>query len=330
MLTTLLLAATATFSSIKQVPTGAPPLQPTPAATQFTFVVAGDNRPAKSGDPLTTPLKDIITAIGKTPPALVVWNGDTVSGKKHKAVKAEYTGFLGAFSALAAPLFNAPGNHELVTDITCGKKSGEYPSSKLLDDYQQDMAASSGMFRYGNAAFVLVNTDDLLDVTLKNHCDYNGYVSKAQLASLTATLGQLEADPTVTHIFLFMHRPIHDDGSHQIGTSKSNAYGTQVKAFRHAIDHGGYKKLLFVFSSHDHRLDVYPAGASLSATSPGSGGEPTFVITGGAGAPLSGCKKGSGNPGAYYHYLTVTVNGGSVTVTPVPLYGTTPCTPPPS
>lgn len=327
MLTTILLAAT--FSTIPQVPTGAPALQPNTGSTQFTFVVAGDNRPAKAGDGLTQPLQDIVTAIGKTPPALVVWNGDTVYGKKHKGVAAQYAQFLGAFSSTTAPLFNAPGNHEMVTDIPCGKTKGEFPSSKSLDDYQKAMSPAYGMFRYGNAAFVIVNTDELLDVTLKNHCDYNGYVSKPQLAALTGTLAQLDGDATVTHIFLFMHRPIHDSGSHQIGTKKSNAYGKQVEAFRHAIDHGGYRKLLFVFSSHDHRLDVYPAGASLSGTSPGSGGEPTFLITGGAGAPLSGCKNGgTGNPGAYYHYLSVAVDGAKVTITPVPLYGTTPCTQP--
>lgn len=316
----------ATFATIHQLPTGAPALQPNPAVTQFTFAVAGDNRPAKPGDPLTTPLLDIITTLGKNPPALVVWNGDTVSGKKHKGIKAQYEQFLGAFASLRVPLFNVPGNHELVTDIPCGKDKGEYPSSKLLEVYGKSMSAAFGTFRYGNAAFVLVNTDDLLDVTLKNHCDYNGYVSKTQLAALTETLAQLDADASVTHIFLFMHRPIHDNGSHQIGTTKSDKYGHQVEDFRHAIDHGGYKKLLYVFSSHDHRLDVFPSNAPLSGTSPSSGGEPTFLITGGAGAPLAGCKSGGkGKPGAYYHYLSVSVNGASVTITPVPLYGTTLC-----
>lgn len=329
MLGALLLAAT--FSTMKQVPTSAPALQPNPSVTQFTFVVAGDNRPDQASDGLTVPLKAIITAAGASPqPALIVWNGDTVYGKKHKGIKDEYDAFLGAFAALPVPLFNAPGNHELATKLDC-KEKAEFPSEELLDDYQKSMSAAYGMFRYGNAAFVLVNTDDLLDVDLKNHCDYNGYVSKTQLKALQETLAQLDADASVTHIFLFMHRPIHDDNDHQIGSTKSNAYAKQVEAFRHDVDHGGYKKLLFVFSSHDHRLYVYPNGASLSGTSPGSGGEPTFIVTGGAGAPLSGCKPGkSGNPGAYYHYLSVAVDGGNVKVTPVPLYGTTPCTPPPS
>jgi hypothetical protein len=69
----------------------------------------------------------------------------------------------------------------------------------------------------------------------------------------------------------------------------------------------------------------------IVGTSPGGSGEPTFIITGGAGAPLSGCDKGgTGKPGAYYHYLVVTVHREMVTVTPQPLYGTTPCTAPPA
>jgi 3',5'-cyclic AMP phosphodiesterase CpdA len=336
MLTALLFAAaTATFPTIQQVPTGAPALPANPTATQFTFVVAGDNRPAKSTDPLTTPLTAIIATLAKSPPAFVIWNGDAVYGKTHKGITAEYTQFLTAFAALkSAPLFNAPGNHEMVNDITCGKKeTGEYPdtSGKLLADYTSSMSLPYGVFRYGNAAFVIVNTDDMLDVKLSDHCQYNGYVSKAQLASLTATLSQLDGDSSVTHIFLFMHRPIHDDGGHQIGNGKTDtsAYGTQVEAFRHDIDHGGYKKLLFVFSSHDHRYYLYPTTASLSGTSPGAGGEPTFLVTGGAGAPLAGCKKGgTGSPGAYYHYLKVSVDGANVAITVVPLYGTTPCTQP--
>jgi len=323
----------ATFPTLTQVPTGAAPLDPTPGATSFTFVVAGDDRPAKKGDPLTTPLKDIIVALERTNPALIVWNGDTVSGKVAKDVPAEYSAFLLAFAGLGhSPLFNAPGNHELVHDIQCGSKSGEYPYDDVLHAYQVEMAEPYGMFRYGNAAFVVVNTDEMLDLKLASHCAYNGFVSKKQLDALTATLKTLDDDKGVTHTFLFMHRPIHDpDNSHQIGNGKSDTsdYGKQVEAFRHAIDHGGYRKLLFVFSSHDHLFDVYPAGARLSGTSPGSGGEPAFIVTGGAGAPLSGCDKGKGKPGAYYHYLRVHVDGADVTITPVPLYGTTPCTQPP-
>ena len=60
---------------------------------------------------------------------------------------------------------------------------------------------------------------------------YNGYVGKTQLAALQATLAQLNADATVTHIFCFMHRPIKDKGGSQIGGAKGDTspYATQVR-----------------------------------------------------------------------------------------------------
>jgi len=326
-----------TFPAITQLPTGAPALAAS-ASTNFTFVVAGDNRPANDGDPLTQPLLDIVKQLAANPPAFVVWGGDTVFGKQDVGIDQQYAQFLAALKPIPVPVFNAPGNHEMVvqTMIACGTKSdpynGELPdfSGSMAASYQKSMAPLYGMFRYGNAAFLIINTDDVLDVTLTNACDYNGYVGKTQLAALKATLDQLATDGT-THVFCFMHRPIKDKGGSQIGGKKddTSSYNQQVQAFRKLLDGGKYANMTFVFASHDHLLYVDPAPANpngpFTASVPNKG-KPTFIVTGGAGAPLSGCKKGgTGKPGAYYHYTTVTVNGPNVTVTVVPLYGTVPC-----
>jgi hypothetical protein len=321
-----------------QLPTGAAQLEPNPGSTSFTFVVAGDNRPAANGDPLTKPLLDIIQRLSANPPDFVVWNGDTVFGKQEVGITEQYAQFLAAFQPLTVPVFNAPGNHEMVvqTMISCGTASdpwnGELPdfSGSMLADYETAMGPPYGMFRYGNAAFLIINTDDVLDVTLTNACDYNGYVGKTQLAELQATLDQLAADATVTHVFCFMHRPIKDKGDSQIGAPKADTdYAAQIEAFRHLLDQGKYPKMTFVFASHDHLLYVDPAPSNPTGPFTGSSpnkGKPVFIVTGGAGAPLSGCKKsGKGKAGAFFHYMTVTVNGANVTVNVVPLYGTTPC-----
>jgi len=326
-----------TFPSINELPTGAPALQPNATATNFTFVVAGDNRPAHDGDPLTQPLLDIVQKLAANPPAFVVWNGDTVYGKQDVGIDQQYAQFLAALKPVPVPVFNAPGNHEMVvqTMIACGTAkdpyNGELPdfSGSMMASYQKSMSAPFGMFRYGNAAFLIINTDDVLDVTLSNACDYNGYVGKAQLAALQSTLDQLNG--TVTHVFCFMHRPIKDKGDSQIGAPKGTTtpYATQVQAFRHLLDQGKYSNMTFVFASHDHLLYVDPAQSNPNGPFTGNvpnKGAPVFIVTGGAGAPLSGCKKsGTGKPGSYFHYLSVTVNGSSVTVNVVPLYGTTPC-----
>jgi hypothetical protein len=237
------------------------------------------------------------------------------------------------------PVFNAPGNHEMVvqTMVACGTSkdpwNGELPdfSGSMMASYTKSMSAPYGMFRYGNAAFLIINTDDVLDVTLTKACDYNGYVGKAQLAALQATLDQLASDTTVAHVFCFMHRPIKDKGGSQIGTSKSDPsdYGKQVEAFRHLLDQGNYSSMTFVFASHDHLLYVEPTPANANGPFTGSvpnKGKPVFIVTGGAGAPLSGCKNGAGGkPGAFFHYMTVNVDGPNVTVNVVPLYGTALC-----
>jgi hypothetical protein len=127
-----------------------------------------------------------------------------------------------------------------------------------------------------------------------------------------------------------MHRPIKDQGGSQIGAPKGDTspYGQQVEMFWHLLDQGKYSNMTFVFASHDHLLYVDPAPSNPIGPFTGSvpnKGKPTFIVTGGAGAPLSACKNGTGKPGAFFHYLIVTVNGPNVTVNVVPLYGTTLC-----
>ncbi|MCU1228700.1 MAG: putative phosphohydrolase [Acidobacteria bacterium] len=323
------LSSFAQLSPIAQLPTGAAPLASNPSATKFTFVVAGDNRQARRGDPLTQPLLDIASRLKASPPSFIVWNGDTIFGKSAVGTAAEYTQFLGVWNSVPVPIFNAPGNHELVvqTNIPCdGKFSAELPdySGAMLTTYQQSMGAPYGMFRYGNAAFLLLNTDDVPDLPIPTACDYNGFVSQAQLGALTASLTQLAADTTVAHIFVFMHRPIHDKGKSKLEalTETTSDYAARLQAFRKLLDGTANSKVTFVFASHDHLLYVYDNG-SLQRTAPTTT-IPTFIVTGGAGAPLSGCK--SGTPaGSYFHYTTVTVDGANVSVAVEPLYGTTPC-----
>jgi hypothetical protein len=333
------LAASAQMPPAKQLPTGAAPLTRHPSATKFTFVVAGDNRPAKADDPLTQPLLDIVSRLAAKPPAFVVWDGDTVFGKRDVGIGAQYADFLHALRKLPAPVFNTPGNHELAvqTNIPCGGWSSELPdwSGSMLARYGRQMGPAYGMFRYGNAAFLLVNTDDVPDVAIPSACDYAGFVGATQLAALQTSIDQLSADPTVAHIFFFMHRPIHDDNGSQIeATTLATDYANRLTQFRSLIDTDAHPKVTFVFASHDHRLWVYPTPSNpngpFTRSAPATG-NPTFVVTGGAGAPLEGCKSGSTAqpPGAFFHYVTVAVDGANVTVSVNPLYGSTPCTAPP-
>src|SRR5258705_11867313 len=106
----LAFAARAQMPPAQQLPAGVAALDPSPGLTKFTFVVAGDNRPAKATYPLTQPLVDMIGRLAAQPPAFVVWDGDTVFGKRQTGIAAQYVEFLGAMRRLPVPLFNAPGN----------------------------------------------------------------------------------------------------------------------------------------------------------------------------------------------------------------------------
>ena len=164
------------------------------------------------------------------------------------------------------------------------------PSGHLLQTYITSMKTTPyGVFRYGNAAFVAINTDDTLDVAVGD-CAYNGYVGRTQRKQLEATLQALSADDTVQHIVLFMHRPLEDKGSHQLapldGDWKS-PYGKELRKFADLVTNRKgeatkypFPKITVVFASHDHRFAAFGA---MSRTAPSQDG-PTYLITGGAGS----------------------------------------------
>jgi len=324
MLTLLLLVAATATGTL-------PPLTPvntTPAlgsgsgVTQFTFYVAGDNRPDKGNAP-SAGFTALIAAMqkGAPAPAFVLWGGDVIKGKKSSDAKTQYPLVLPYFAQLKVPVFNVPGNHELSKKGSGNCNDAPDPDGKLLADYTKYLASQPyGTFRYGNSAFIAVNTEDSLGSVAPPSGCFNGFVGATQLSQLQATLAALQNDPSVQNIFLVMHRPVRDDNSHQMQpdpVDQNTAYGKQVIAFTTAVNALANGKVAYVFASHDHRY--YQATA-------GGAGTTGFLVTGGAGAPLSGCDKGgTGRPGAYYHYLQVTVNGTNVTVTVVPLTNTTLC-----
>jgi hypothetical protein len=299
-------------------------------ASSFTFVVAGDNRPAKSGDPQPATLTAIVKAVqgmtggtaGAGAPAFVLWSGDTISGKKpgdKKKMKKEYEEFLGIVRSAGIPSFAAPGNHELngkPKAQSCPKAIDlPDPSGKLLKYWESSMGAPFGVFRYGNSAFLSLNTDDTVGpgVTIPP-CEYNGYVGPGQRAALSATLAALAADKSVAHIFVFMHRPLY--------ASPVNPGGQLADASRDPLkaildDMAAVPNLSVVFASHQHlfyfhdKEKPYQTGP-FHRTDP-AGVKPAYIVSGGAGAPLT--KKATPATGGYHNYLLVQVKGADVTIT---------------
>lgn len=310
-----------TFPVLAPLP-GTGTLAPPADANNFTFVVAGDNRPAKSGDPQPATLTAIVQAIQGMKPAFALWSGDSISGKKpnkQKKMMKEYDEFLGIVKGAGVPVFAAPGNHELNDKPkvqSCPKAIDEPdPSGTLLQYWEASMGLPFGVFRYGNSAFVSLNTDDTVGagVTIPP-CTYNGYVGLAQQAALSATLAGLAADPGVAHIFVFMHRPLE--------ASPVNPDGQLATASRDPLkaildDTAKIPNLSVVFASHQHLFyfhdkdKPYQTGP-FQRTDP-AGVKPAYVVSGGAGAPLT--KKATPATGGYHNYLLVQVKGADVTVT---------------
>ncbi len=331
MIATLLLATAAMLPPLTQLNTGAPVLGSGSPAAPFTFVVAGDNRPDKGQGDLAPAFQKLVAKIASSssPPAFILWDGDTIPGKDPAKVDKQYDEFLGVLTANLknTPVFNAPGNHELALK-TSDCTDAPDTSGQLLTKYVNDMGPAYGMFQYGNSAFIAVNTDDALgSVQLPSgKCPYNGFVSATQLAALKATLAQLSGQPSIKHVFIFMHRPVYDDNSHQIGGDKSTPYGQEIEEFRNAMKALASPPVSFIFASHDHRLYVHPKDKKHPNGPFKNKAYTRFLITGGAGAPLAGCKDGGkGKAGAYFHWLSVTVNGDDVTVNVDPLTDMTLC-----
>jgi hypothetical protein len=320
-------AVAQTMPPLAPIPTGSSAIPPNSGATSFTFVVAGDNRPGHSSCLQPPQLADVVQAVQALKPAFVLWGGDIVYGKDAKKAKAEYPDFLSAVSDAGVPVFVTPGNHELslkgtVDCPTSNPKKKEKPidqpdpSGNLAKEFTAAIGAPYGVFRFGNSAFLSVNTDDALDSDYEpTVCEYNGFVSKVQVAALETALQSLSADSTVAHIFVFMHRPLHGlKSKDEIGPSSVK----QIAKLRKLLMPSSgktwkYPKVSFVFASHEHLFYNYDPAGKLGQTGPftrtdPSANGPSYLVTGGAGAPLN-------SHGGYYHYLTVDVNGATVTTT---------------
>jgi hypothetical protein len=322
------------FFSLPAAGAGFPPLAPLPGTgslgtpadpSSFTFVVAGDNRPASSGGSQPATLGQIVAAVhGMSPaPAFVLWAGDTIYGKKpdkEKKMQAEYEEFLGIAKGAGVPVFSAPGNHELNLKADpegCPKAIDEPdPSGNLLRFWTTSMGQPFGVFRYGNSAFVAVNTDDVVPAGVKlPKCKYNGYVGPDQLAALKTTLDDLSADESIAHIFVFMHRPVEASPV----SSKNQLDKTSRDPLKAILEDGKYPNVSFVFAAHQHLFyfhdKKHPWQTGPFERQDPAGSKPAYIVTGGAGAPLT--KKATPKTGGYHHYLVIQVAGANVTVTVV-------------
>src|SRR5215469_5049338 len=121
LIASLLFATLASICIHAQMPNltplpGTEQLTPPSNPDKFTFLVAGDNRPAHSGDPQPPTPGKILEAAKAANVSFVLWTGDTISGKDPSSeakIQAQYKDFLAIAAKAGVPVYNAPGNHEM-------------------------------------------------------------------------------------------------------------------------------------------------------------------------------------------------------------------------
>jgi|SRR5579859_4752538 len=283
----------------------------TPAdPSKFTIVVAGDNRPAKATDPQGNTSKEIFAAAQKLGSAFVMWTGDTIYGKNPdhaKVLHKEYKEFLEIAKTAGVPVFNAPGNHEL-------DDSNDVPNAQMLQYYVSDMGPAYGAFTYGNSRFIALNSEAQAPSGTTGTCPSStagkkhkkdkpnapGYIDPTQLALLAK---DLELNKNLAHILIFMHHPV------EALNCKDALAEESVNALQQMFT--SYHNVSYVISGHEH-LYYNPQGNATnqgmdqppSRTDPSQ--PPYYLVTGGAGAPLSD------PPNGIYNYLVFQIDGANI------------------
>ncbi|MEY2508529.1 MAG: hypothetical protein QOH01_2858 [Verrucomicrobiota bacterium] len=301
-----------------------PALQDQPNATHFWFIAAGDNRPANKSLPQPSTLGRVFKDAQKFKPAFFLWCGDTIYGhtSDETTMQKQYEEFFRIVPAASVPIFNSPGNHEMDTVQKVGNQYVETPDAGLRAAYLKFMqfppgAPTYGAFDYGNSRFIAVDTEEVAateSVRSPGKVVGNagrtttldpGFVSKAQMDLLTQ---DLDANKTRAHIFVFMHHPIMPAKSDS-GLNHADAAALQALFKK-------YPNVSYVIAAHEH-LYFNATGTTLAPSDrqdPSAGG-PSYLVSGGAGAPLESCPGSAGsNCGSFNHYLVFEVDRDTVKV----------------
>ena len=246
-----------------------------PDGADLLFVVGGDNRPTGRNAPFPRVTKQIFSEIGMIRPDFVLWSGDVVYGygDTPAELSREYDRFAAAAALAHAPLFDAPGNHEI------HHRDGEPCDDRAAEgEFSRWFGALYGSFDSGGAHFIQLDT---AQVCSEDRLD------PAQRAWLEA---DLDAHRSARAIFVFTHTEFF---------SSTTIDPEAAKEHPEIQDRDGLVALFrkypvrAVFSGHEH---VYGREAHDGID---------YFIAGGAGAPLYA----SPDRGGFSHYVIVRLSG---------------------
>ncbi len=246
----------------------------------FTFTVFGDNRTSSTSPDAEDEANAlaVINQMMAQEPAFAFHTGDIVKYGDDEYLWQWYWDVAKHFFAENAVFFT-PGNHEDLND------SGSlYYHYMNLPKNNPDSTEGYYSFDLGNSHFIGLNCTD-------DDMDYN--VGSAQYQWLEADLA---ANESKDFIFVFFHFPLYSTGSH--GSTDWLAEAWEPLFQQYGVD--------IVFSGHDHSYErTIPIGCV------------TYVVTGGAGAPLYSQSDNASWSVLYEktrHFVRVDVDGQTATV----------------
>jgi UDP-2,3-diacylglucosamine pyrophosphatase LpxH len=274
----------------------------------FTFIAAGDNRPANDILPQPEVFIDLLGYIEKSNPSFFVSTGDIINGNtdNQEIIKRQFLDYLNAAEVLSCINFIAPGNHD-VANNTSKKyflelinkqvfRQSELQDIQILevestkadtiegnDSNQVDNISFYYCFEFKDTYFVVLNGYEK---------GYWGTIKAEQLLWLEKLL-EILIDKKV---FIFIHPPVYSflnpdcitDGSiHVAFSSKKNQDYIRELFKKFKVDG--------VFSGHEHMYNKHDHDGT------------EYIITGCSGAyPYT-----SEDEGGFYHFLKIEVKSDS-------------------
>ncbi len=234
--------------------------------SRFSFIVFGDNRPTSPARPLPAVLKVMLREIGWIHPDFVINTGDMIVGYSDTVAQAreELLAFIRDYLrfAVGVDMLVVPGNHEI--------RPGD-----IVEAYRPLFGNKLYYeFTYGNAHFVMVNTNFPKKVLPKGrkYGFYNINDGAHELPMVDWTRRALEAP--AAHTFVVQHVPLF--------SALSPDFGKHPRSFTTRENRDEELELVLsrgveaVFAGHEHVVYTRKEKGTF------------FFTLGGGGAPMYG------------------------------------------
>ncbi len=191
----------------------------------------------------------LLDEVKKRVPDMVFESGDIAPSGRYTQYLAEF--FPATRDLFASvPFMAAPGNHDATTPYD-GNYGAIFPSPRAMPASQPWTPYYS--FVCGNSQFIALDSNDVQD------SDQNAFLEQS--------LSQAQKSRDIQHVFVWFHHAAYSPGSHG---DDNRVIAKWVPLFRDPKN-----KVTAVFAGHDHVYARMSDGSSV-----------TYVVSGGAGAPL--------------------------------------------